>query len=496
MPQTNLDTFIRNISLTNQKKEFDSEHLMGYDTIILDADDTMWDIKNEFNEDIPAKETVPPYKINEVNKESITDSNGNVIELKSGLIGTLNELRIKNKNIYVVSASHDESKDYENQQVVQILKTFNLYDIFDDVIISGSNPKSFYVNKIDNGRSVFIDDMDTNLIDVSVNTDSDAIDIKQHPNIFANWYNTVIKAESKDLDYPSIKRKIEEDYNLAKKGIYTRRDEDGNIIFRIKVSNGEILQIGRDFKKTNPHIYEGLKIPKILLEKIQEAHHQSFFDFEKRMNMVQQQIGTQTYDDQSLIDIIDSSDEIKTLISESGIMNGDNVDEDKLENFLNQLNPINKYIAGIIKMFQFFSNGGTINQIEAKNMAEQVANFEVFNSFNGEEEIRLKNDLDFIPNTITTQPINESAYVSEKISFLDSKNNQQSKIIEKLEDQAKKINKWISEGMYIYDDVKTKKYSENFLRQFEYYIESCELVKSLSQKIYRKMQKIAGELIP
>jgi predicted phosphatase len=151
------------------------KHSMGqninwenFDTIILDADDTIWTCINDHGEFIAAYETVPPYQME---KENICyDSVGNKIQLKESFVQTFSKLKNSGKNIYMVSKSENHQNPAEQQPVVLLLETFGIYEIFDDVIIDSDTPKSEHVLDLQEGNTAFVDDDIKNLSDVANNT--------------------------------------------------------------------------------------------------------------------------------------------------------------------------------------------------------------------------------------------------------------------------------------------------------------------------------------
>lgn len=491
-----VDNFISKINFVKEKEEKDP-NLFQYDTIIYDADDTLWDIRSSAGNKLAARDTVAPYRRDEKNKNIAFDSVGNVIKLKNGLIDTLRQLKFQGKSMYVVSSSYKDGVDMNEQPVMQILACFGILNLFEDVIIDDDKPKSDYIDDLDSGNSVFLDNEDKNLIDVSLNTNVETIDVKEHPHIFS-WYKRAIQIEAGSLDPDSVymlRKKIEEDKRLADRDIYTHRNDDGELVFRVNLKNGELIQINQEYKKKQPHIYEGMLLPKRILEKLREAQHENYKHFNNRLRLLEKERGIERLElqDESFKDIFENDQLLKQKILESSIISGDDVDENKLEEFLNNQNVMTKFIAGVAEAFLFFKEGGAIHQLEAKNLAEQIANYEVFGDFNGEEKYRSDNDIDYIPYQKTIEPIDGGEYVKQRVSFSKLENVEElAKVFQR---QFQKMNYWIQQGMYMYDNPLTKQFSEPFKKKFGHYIEQCALVDSLSDKIYYKMKKMAGEFI-
>lgn len=478
-----VDLFINKMTLTKDVNE--DNDLFKYDTIIFDADETIWDIFDLNGDRLPAKDTNGPFYKKDEN--TLTDSIGNTIKLKDGFFGTLKQLKIEGKNLYIVSFSDKENSDFERQPVVQILDEFGLLKLFDEVIIDNQAPKSEYVDKIDDGNSVFLDNDEKNIVDVSLHTNVDTINVKENSDVFS-WYmkNMYIEAEIKSYDVDLLRQKIKEDIRLAKEDIYTERDDESNLMFRINLKNGEIVQVDRDYKSRNPHIYEGLKIPERILEKIRNIQHENFRHFNTRLNLLdkEQEVETSKLTDQPVDDILNNESMAKGKILESNLIKNENVDENKLEEFMNSSNVLHKFLAGAATSFLFLKNSGLIYQLEAKTLAEQIANFQVFGEFNGEEKFRLESEIDYIPSERIDKPLLEEDFINEEIS----RDNGISNV---LRQYVQKVNRHISNGLYVYDNMKTKQFSEEFKNKFGHYIEQCAFIDSLTEKIYYKMQKIA-----
>ena len=160
----------KNVSSNDRKQEINWE---TFDTIILDADNTMWICVDNRGETMPAFETVPPYFEDKEGDNNVAyDSEGNKIILKDSLVERLTKLKSQGKGIYLISWSEDVGVGNEAEQPVnQILEYFGILDLFDDVILDKGIPKSKYVNKVQEGKTVFVDDDTRQLIDVSQHTE-------------------------------------------------------------------------------------------------------------------------------------------------------------------------------------------------------------------------------------------------------------------------------------------------------------------------------------
>lgn len=137
-----------------------------YDLFIFDADKTIWN-------GIAAKDTEPPYKV--IDKETVVDANGNEIKLKDGVRDTLMHLRLMGKDLGLISKSEKHGVDYQDQPVIQILKSLGILHFFNEmVVIDMFLPKSMFVPR--GRRTIFIDDDKKNLVDVEKHSDADAVD--------------------------------------------------------------------------------------------------------------------------------------------------------------------------------------------------------------------------------------------------------------------------------------------------------------------------------
>lgn len=164
-----VDAFLRKhnfvITKTNYKKPILWEN---FDTIIFDADDTIWNCFDTNGNKIGALKTKPPYSMGEHGE--CYDSLGSKIQLKNNFDKRLNKLHSMGKSLYIVSYSENFNVTDEQQPVRLLLKAFGLYDLFDDIIVDKTEPKSEHVEELQYGDTVFIDDDIENLSDVANNT--------------------------------------------------------------------------------------------------------------------------------------------------------------------------------------------------------------------------------------------------------------------------------------------------------------------------------------
>jgi len=139
-----------------------------YDVFIFDADQTLWDGEKACNME-------PPY---EKNGDVIYDKNGNFIKLKDGVIELLEILKLKGREIGLISKSEREGLEYQEQPVILLLKEFGILNYFNKmVVVDGDLPKSAFIP--DDERTLFIDDDVRNLYDVKENTQADVLNIDE-----------------------------------------------------------------------------------------------------------------------------------------------------------------------------------------------------------------------------------------------------------------------------------------------------------------------------
>jgi predicted phosphatase len=153
--------------------------------IVFDLDRTIWDCKDKFNNNIWAKQLIPPYK--KINKNTIVDDCFSVCTLNNGF----NEFIEKIKNNKVVFLSNGGILDVEkdNQPSIKFLKMFDIYKYFDQesVLTYKTFEKERYFNV--NKKYLFFDDDDKHLLNVSKNTNVICIDRKT----MGEWCNTLIQ---------------------------------------------------------------------------------------------------------------------------------------------------------------------------------------------------------------------------------------------------------------------------------------------------------------
>jgi len=143
-----------------------------YDLFIFDADRTIWDGEAAANME-------PPYQLDKENN-TVTDSQGKMVQLKDNVRETFLKLRSIGKDLGIISKSEKDGVDYQDQPVIVLLKAFELLPLFNEmVVIDREIPKSAFIP--DNQRAVFIDDDIKNLMDVS--THKSGVDVFDIDNV-------------------------------------------------------------------------------------------------------------------------------------------------------------------------------------------------------------------------------------------------------------------------------------------------------------------------
>jgi len=153
----------------------------NFDLLIFDADRTIWD-------DAIAMLMEPPYE--KISEDEIKDKNGEIIKLKPGVKELLINLRRMGKDIGMISKSEKENVNFEDQPVLQLLKLFDIFPLFNEtIVISRYLPKSIFIPE--DKRVLFIDDDIKNLKDILENTNAKATDSIE--NIKENIEKTATK---------------------------------------------------------------------------------------------------------------------------------------------------------------------------------------------------------------------------------------------------------------------------------------------------------------
>ena len=198
IPQQNqdksVDDFLTNDNFIVKKNSHGQEIKWdNFDTIIYDADETIWNCVTKDGEPISAYQTTPPYKLSNDNENACQDAAGNHIITKDGFVDNVRRLKSLGKSLYICSHSENTDLSDDQQPVSLLLNTFGVYDCFDDIIIDGDAPKSTYVEELQDGSTVFVDDDINNLSDVANNTvDVVPLDANKISFEAKNWYRTVI----------------------------------------------------------------------------------------------------------------------------------------------------------------------------------------------------------------------------------------------------------------------------------------------------------------
>lgn len=146
----------------NKLAESNDIVLDNFDLLIFDADRTIWD-------DAIAMLMDPPFE--KISEDEIKDKNGEIIKLKPGVKELLLDLRRIGKDIGMISKSEKENVPFEDQPILQLLKLFDIFPMFNEMIVIARHlPKSIFVPE--NKRVLFIDDDIKNIRDIIKNTDA------------------------------------------------------------------------------------------------------------------------------------------------------------------------------------------------------------------------------------------------------------------------------------------------------------------------------------
>jgi len=168
-PSTNVDNFLSNDNFIVKKRgPGQPVSWENFDTIILDADSTIWTCVNGDGDIIGAYQTVPPYTLGK--PDECYDSMGNKIKLRENFKQTFEQLKNSGKSIYMVTHSENQNLPQSQQPVYFILQMFGIQELFDDIIIDGDELKSESVEELQEGNTAFVDNDINNLSDVANNT--------------------------------------------------------------------------------------------------------------------------------------------------------------------------------------------------------------------------------------------------------------------------------------------------------------------------------------
>lgn len=488
MPQNNFENFLQKIKMKPSTAVFD---LNDYDTIIFDADETIWHITTLTNDHIGANDTIPPYEI--ISEKKIRDIHQNTIELESGFRKKILDLKNNGKSLYIISAGEKEGVEEDEQPVILILKAFGIYDIFDEVIVDSESPKSEYIKELEEGSTAFIDDKDENLIDVSLNTHAEPIDAKEDHMLFGgNLLKKIIRA-----DFVETKKFIKNDEYLASQNIYTQRNEFGELEFRVNLINGWVTEVGANYRRNNPSGYHvGQVIPHDTLDRFKKYNEENKEHFPKRLDILQQ-----TTDPKIVINDMTAHSDIDDIMQTNDLVLqyvrynfSESDDMDRLESLINDPKISSKFIAGSIRYLQFMRDDSKFAFVETEALAEQIATYQIYKDFNGHEDSRIEQKIDLVPMRKTDIPIDKREYLDKYIAKndLDYENEEDKNKIKEVEKKIDKINEFINKEIYMYDE--DGNYSSSFQEEFPQYYENSIKIEAKKEDILNKMSEFANKI--
>lgn len=498
MPNNVNENVSRILTQMNMKPtEVAGHDLEEYDTIIFDADDTIWEVKNPEGGLSYAAATSPPYRL--ISDTLVEDSQGSRIRLEKGFKEKVLSLSEQGKSLYILSASDKPDVDDDNQPVVLLLKAFGIYEVFDDVIIDGESDKSDYVLELEHGETAFLDDNDQNLIDVSLNTDAEPIDTKNDYNLFGGWFGKTVLGS---IDYIETKESIEEDAELAASNIYTQRSDEGELEFRVDLNNSSVKEVGARYRKNNPRgLYPGMALDEEVIAKMDQQNKINLSHYKSRLDLLEKTTGSDIVmqnksDGLSIDDLVDQSNVLVDYVNHNLYDDG-KINEDKVETLITHLNANSKFVAGVISYVESLRSDSIIGKIQARTLANQIANYEVYGAFDGHSVYKLENDIDFIPTFKADSEIDESAYIMRHLldAGADMSDPETKVMIDKLREQIQTINHFISQGIYMYEDQDKDVYSDIFEEHFPAYVEASDSIAQRTEDIYLKMKNCANNII-
>ena len=146
-----------------------------YDVFIFDLDRTLWDTKDRYDQDIWAKQLIPPFKLNH---DVLIDDVFSYCKLRPGVIKYLTFLTSKEKQIGFLSNGKLWGTMYADQPSVQTMIHLGIYHFFNfkRELLYKTSPKFDRLKNSEN--CVFFDDNDQVLAEVSKLKNVKTIDSK------------------------------------------------------------------------------------------------------------------------------------------------------------------------------------------------------------------------------------------------------------------------------------------------------------------------------
>jgi len=159
-----------------------------YDTIIFDADFTIWEGDKAYEMDIPFT----------VEGNRAFDAKGTEIVLRKDIKYIIRSLSEQDKNLGVVSRSEKEGVEMQDQPVVHLLRSFGLLQYFNKMVVVAKDlPKSMFMPQ--NERVLLVDDKESNLVEVLQHADVDVTT----PDKIKIKYNDDEEEEVEEKDFDS-----------------------------------------------------------------------------------------------------------------------------------------------------------------------------------------------------------------------------------------------------------------------------------------------------
>ena len=168
--------------------------LEHYQTVIFDIDQTLLDCFSPSGESIGCYSTVAPYTL--LSKNVVKDIKGNIIRLQQHVRDFLDILDENDINLGICSRGEKRDTPFAAQPTTMILKKFDIYKYFNlDVILKEKINKYEYVKPV--GKTLFIDDSDEQLQNVSANPKIDILNRKS----FDDWFQLLQPMKLSSLNF-------------------------------------------------------------------------------------------------------------------------------------------------------------------------------------------------------------------------------------------------------------------------------------------------------
>lgn len=168
--------------------------LENYNSVIFDIDQTLIDCFSSAGDSIGCYRTVAPYSL--LSKNVIKDIEGNIIRLQQHVRDFLDILDENNINLGICSRGEKRDTPFAAQPTIMILKKFDIYRYFNlDIILKEKINKYEYVKPV--GKTLFIDDNEEQLQNVSSNPEIDILNRKA----FDDWFQLLQPKKLSSLNF-------------------------------------------------------------------------------------------------------------------------------------------------------------------------------------------------------------------------------------------------------------------------------------------------------